>query len=165
LASLFDLDCLQQFHLHVKTYGDPALILKGISFLLAGIWLVLNYTANQAFDYGYVGHEFHHAPDLDLASADRVGSPEAKAEDIYRQDYGDGLAAGRGLGKWFVHYNTQRPHQSLENATLAEWYFSPQDHGGCPATWEAMKSSSPVGPNRTAGPILAANVTIDSTDF
>jgi putative transposase len=89
----------------------------------------------------------------------------AKYEDIYRQDYGDGLAAGRGLGKWFGHYNTQRPHQSLKNATPAEWYFSPQDHGGCPATWAAMKSSSPDGPNRTAGSLLAANVGSDLIDF
>ena len=62
-----------------------------------------------------------------------------KYEDIYRQDYGDGLSAGRGLTQWFTHYNTQRPHQSLANATPSEWYFSPEEHGGCPPTWEAMK--------------------------
>ena len=64
-----------------------------------------------------------------------------KYEDIYRQDYGDGLAAGRGLEKWFAHYNRDRPHQSLDNATPAQWYFSPEDYGGAPPTWEAMKAS------------------------
>jgi putative transposase len=79
----------------------------------------------------------------------------AKYEDIYRQDYGDGLAAGRGLNHWFTHYNTQRPHQALENATPAQWYFSPEEHGGAPPTWEAMKPASPALQNRadeTSGP-------------
>ena len=31
----------------------------------------------------------------------------AKYEDIYLQDYGDGLAAGRGLGRWFDGYNQE----------------------------------------------------------
>jgi len=31
----------------------------------------------------------------------------AKYEDIYLQDYGDGLAAGRGLGRWFDGYITR----------------------------------------------------------
>jgi hypothetical protein len=30
------------------------------------------------------------------------------------QDYGDGLAAGRGLGRWFDGYNQVRPHEALE---------------------------------------------------
>ena len=64
-----------------------------------------------------------------------------KYEDVYPNDYGDGLACGRGLGKWFLSYNTDRPHQSLGNATPAEWYFSPESYGGLPATWEAMKPS------------------------
>jgi putative transposase len=62
-----------------------------------------------------------------------------KYEDIYRQDYGDGLAAGRGLGQWFTHYNTQRPHQSLANATPEQWYRLPENYGGAPSTWEAMQ--------------------------
>ena len=73
-----------------------------------------------------------------------------KYEDIYRQDYGDGLSAGRGLAQWFTHYNTQRPHQSLADATPAEWYFSPAEHGGCPPTWEAMKPPRPVRRSRAA---------------
>jgi putative transposase len=63
-----------------------------------------------------------------------------KYEDIYINDYGDGLSAGRGLGKWFEKYNHQRPHQSLENATPADWYQRPQDFAGQPATWEAMRA-------------------------
>lgn len=66
-----------------------------------------------------------------------------KYEDVYLNDYGDGLAAGRGLTQWFERYNTQRPHQALDYATPADWYFSPQAYGGQPATWEAMKSTQP----------------------
>ena len=87
----------------------------------------------------------------------------AKYEDIYRQDYGDGLAAGRGLAQWFTHYNTQRPHQSLENATPAQWYFSPEDYGGAPPTWEAMKPPAPRG--RVAGTSGLIEAPSDRRDF
>lgn len=63
----------------------------------------------------------------------------AKYEDIYLQDYGDGLAAGRGLGHWFPHYNTKRPHQALGYATPHDVYFNAHGYGGQPATWEAMR--------------------------
>ncbi|HKI68186.1 MAG TPA: integrase core domain-containing protein, partial [Verrucomicrobiae bacterium] len=63
----------------------------------------------------------------------------AKYEDIYLQDYGDGLAAGRGLGRWFDGYNQERPHQALGYATPAEVYFDPGAHGAQPARWEAMQ--------------------------
>ena len=63
----------------------------------------------------------------------------AKYEDIYLQDYGDGLAAGRGLGRWFDGYNQERPHQALNYATPAEAYFDPGGHGAQPASWEAMQ--------------------------
>jgi putative transposase len=62
-----------------------------------------------------------------------------KYEDIYLQDYGDGLAAGRGLGRWFPHYNTARPHQALENATPERWYREAAEFGGAPRTWAAMQ--------------------------
>ena len=63
----------------------------------------------------------------------------AKYEDIYLQDYGDGLAAGRGLGRWFDNYNQERPHQALGYATPAEVYFDPGAYGAQPACWEAMQ--------------------------
>jgi len=69
----------------------------------------------------------------------------AKYEDIYLQDYGDGLAAGRGLGQWFDRYNQSRPHQALGYATPAEVYLDPGAHGAQPATLEAMQ---PQGSNR-----------------
>lgn len=65
-----------------------------------------------------------------------------KYEDIYLNDYGDGLAAGRGLGVWFEKYNHDRPHQALGNATPADWYQRPQDFAGQPATWEAMRAGN-----------------------
>jgi len=58
-----------------------------------------------------------------------------KYEDIYLQDYGDGLAAGRGLARWFGAYNNQRPHQALNYATPAEYYLDPAAHGARPADW------------------------------
>ena len=58
-----------------------------------------------------------------------------KQEDIYLQDYSDGLTAQMGLGKWFFKYNTQRPHQALGYATPAEFYFNPDSYGATPAAW------------------------------
>ena len=37
--------------LQANAYGYPALIMKMINFLLAGLWLILNYVDNQAYDY------------------------------------------------------------------------------------------------------------------
>jgi putative transposase len=58
-----------------------------------------------------------------------------KQEDIYLQDYGDGLTAQRGLGRWFDEYAHFRPHQALQNATPGEWYHSPESYGAKPAAW------------------------------
>lgn len=58
-----------------------------------------------------------------------------KQEDIYLQDYGDGLSARRGLSRWFEDYNHVRPHQALGYATPAEWYHSPESFGAKPASW------------------------------
>ncbi len=58
-----------------------------------------------------------------------------KQEDIYLQDYSDGLTAERGLTQWFGDYNTKRPHQALEYATPAEWYHAPESYGAKPAAW------------------------------
>lgn len=62
-----------------------------------------------------------------------------KYEDIYLQDYGGGLDAGRGLGRWFDGYNQERPHQALGYATPAQVYFEREQHGAQPATWAAMR--------------------------
>lgn len=59
----------------------------------------------------------------------------AKYEDIYLQDYLDGLQAGRGLARWFTDYNVLRPHQSLNYATPEQWYRDPQAYGARPASW------------------------------
>jgi len=42
-----------------------------------------------------------------------------KYEDVYLRDYPDGLAAQEGLGRCFRFYNCERPHQGLEEKTLA----------------------------------------------
>ena len=63
-----------------------------------------------------------------------------KYEDVYLNDYGDGLAAGRGLRLYFERYNNFRPHQTLDNATPGDWYHRPQEFDGQPATWAAMQA-------------------------
>jgi len=40
--------------LYANDYGYPTLILKLVNFLLAGIWLVLNYVDNRGYDYPLV---------------------------------------------------------------------------------------------------------------
>ena len=67
-----------------------------------------------------------------------------KHEDIYLEDYLDGIAAGRGLARWFENYNHLRPHQALQYATPAQWYEDAAAYGAQPATWEAMRSG-PAG--------------------
>lgn len=58
-----------------------------------------------------------------------------KQENIYLQDYQDGLEAERGLRGWFEEYNKLRPHQALGYATPAELYHAPEAHGARPAAW------------------------------
>jgi putative transposase len=65
-----------------------------------------------------------------------------KYEDVYLNDYGDGLSADRGLRLYFQRYNTSRPHQALDDATPAEWYRSGPRYGGQPAQWEAMRTGT-----------------------
>jgi hypothetical protein len=40
--------------LYANDYGYPALIVKLVNFLLAGIWLILNYVDNRGYDYPLV---------------------------------------------------------------------------------------------------------------
>ena len=49
-----------------------------------------------------------------------------KYEDIYLRDYCDGIDLHAGLGRYFMFYNTQRFHSSLEYTTPVRVYF-----GGC----------------------------------
>ena len=44
--------------LYANDFGYPALILKVINFLLAGVWLTLNYTDNQAYDYPLIKKKY-----------------------------------------------------------------------------------------------------------
>jgi hypothetical protein len=44
--------------LYVNGYGYPTLILKVINFLLAGLWLILNYTDNRAYDYPLIKKKY-----------------------------------------------------------------------------------------------------------
>ena len=58
-----------------------------------------------------------------------------KQEDIYLQDYSDGLTAQRGLNRWFEDYNMLRPHQALEYATPGQLYHDPLAYGAKPPQW------------------------------
>ncbi|MBI4764830.1 MAG: hypothetical protein HY787_09520 [Deltaproteobacteria bacterium] len=44
--------------LYVNSYGYPVLILKVINFLLAGLWLVVNYADNQGYDYPLIKKKY-----------------------------------------------------------------------------------------------------------
>lgn len=44
--------------LNVNPYGYPTLVLKIVSFLLAGLWLVLNHADNQAYDYPLIRKKY-----------------------------------------------------------------------------------------------------------
>jgi putative transposase len=55
-----------------------------------------------------------------------------KYEDVYLNDYSDGLELGRGLGRFFGNYNGARPHQALGYATPAALYYDPSAHGAGP---------------------------------
>jgi putative transposase len=47
-----------------------------------------------------------------------------KYEEVYLFDYEDGFEAAERLGKYFLFYNQERPHQSLQYRTPAEVYFN-----------------------------------------
>jgi hypothetical protein len=42
----------------VNGYGYPALILKIVTFLLAGLWLIMNYADNKAYDYPLIRKKY-----------------------------------------------------------------------------------------------------------
>jgi len=44
--------------LYANDFGYPALILKVLNFLLAGLWLILNYTDNRAYDYPLIKKKY-----------------------------------------------------------------------------------------------------------
>jgi hypothetical protein len=44
--------------LNVNPYGYPTLVLKIVSFLLAGLWLILNHADNQAYDYPLIRKKY-----------------------------------------------------------------------------------------------------------
>ncbi len=44
--------------LTVNAYGYPTLILKVFNFITAGLWLVLNYTDNKAYDYPLIKSKY-----------------------------------------------------------------------------------------------------------
>ncbi|MEW6587428.1 MAG: hypothetical protein AB1442_17700 [Nitrospirota bacterium] len=44
--------------LNVNEYGYPALILKMTNFLLAGVWLIVNYVDNRGYDYPLIRKKY-----------------------------------------------------------------------------------------------------------
>jgi len=44
--------------LHINAFGYPTLLLKTVNFLLAGLWLILNYADNQAYDYPLIKKKY-----------------------------------------------------------------------------------------------------------
>jgi hypothetical protein len=44
--------------LHVDPYGYPTLLLKILNVILAGLWLIINYADNRAFDYPLIRKKY-----------------------------------------------------------------------------------------------------------
>lgn len=44
--------------LNINAYGYPTLLLKIVSFLLAGLWLILNHADNQGYDYPLIKKKY-----------------------------------------------------------------------------------------------------------
>ena len=44
--------------LNLNAYGYPAFLLKILNFILGGLWLILNYTDNQAYDYPLIKKKY-----------------------------------------------------------------------------------------------------------
>jgi len=44
--------------LNVNEYGYPAIMLKAVNFILVGLWLIMNYTDNKAFDYPLIRKKY-----------------------------------------------------------------------------------------------------------
>ena len=85
---------------------------------------------------------------IDNRFIERPWRSALKQEDIYVQDYADGLTAQRGLARWFLGTTTTaaRPHQALGYATPGEWYEAPESYGASPWRWRRR----PRCPRRSA---------------
>lgn len=44
--------------LNVSRWGHPVVLLKGLNFLLAGLWLIVNFTDNQGYDYPLIKKKY-----------------------------------------------------------------------------------------------------------
>ena len=44
--------------LNVNPYGYPTFLLKILNFILAGLWLIINYTDNRAYDYPLIRKKY-----------------------------------------------------------------------------------------------------------
>ncbi len=64
--------------LNVNEYGYPALVLKLLNCVLAGVWLILNYTDSRAYDYPLIRKKYS----LLLVIAPLIGA-EAYHQSVY----------------------------------------------------------------------------------
>lgn len=58
LHSLFTGAMCAAGSLNLNGYGYPTLLLKSFNFILAGLWLILNYTDNRAYDYPLIRKKY-----------------------------------------------------------------------------------------------------------
>jgi len=79
-----------------------------------------------------------------------------KYEEVYLKAYQDGREARAGLGRYFLFYDTERPHQSLGYRTPAEVFTSPME-SVCEGMIESLASSTPrtAEPDLNLAPILS----------
>ncbi len=58
-----------------------------------------------------------------------------KYEEIYINDYEDAFCLRDGIDRWFEHYNGDRPHQALGNATPKEFHYKAKKFGATLPPW------------------------------
>ena len=69
-----------------------------------------------------------------------------KVEEVYLHDYQTVGDARQGLGRYFLFYNRERPHQALGYRTPAEVYVAHAGRGGSLAPLRCARGSAPLAP-------------------
>jgi hypothetical protein len=70
--------------LNVNQYGYPTIVLKAVNFILVGLWLIMNYADNRAFDYPLIRKKY---------AALLILTPFVLAESLLQAAYFLGLRA------------------------------------------------------------------------
>lgn len=110
--------CLEAFEEAIESYGCPKIFNtdQGVQF------------TSREFVSAVLGKNISFSMDgrgraLDNIFVERLWR-SVKYENVYLQDYQNATEARTGLGNYFLFYNTQRLHQSLEYKTPHEVHYA-----------------------------------------